>query len=84
LLRDSAHGIDLLASEPCLNAEQASRSALAFEAMAHRDADRFAVAAEPELSAGASGFTIRHGICPSVEIQFRLCVLQREITAART
>jgi hypothetical protein len=56
----SPSGLDLLARIECLNAESASRPALAFEAMAHRDADRFASNLKLELSATACGFAIRH------------------------
>ena len=51
---------DLLSREPCLNAECASRSALAFKAMAHGDTNRVALAYEPKLSAAARGFTVCH------------------------
>ena len=51
---------NLLSREPCLNSERASCPALAFEAMAHGDANRVALAHEPKLSATARGFVVRH------------------------
>jgi hypothetical protein len=44
----------------CLNTESASRPALAFEAVAHGDADGVASNRYLELSATACGFAIRH------------------------
>jgi hypothetical protein len=51
---------DLLSRIECLNTESASRPALAFEAMAHGDADGVASNCYLELSATACGFAIRH------------------------
>ena len=54
LLGEAARGIDLRAREPGLNTKDASGSALALEAMAHRDENRLAPAAEPEQLASRS------------------------------
>jgi len=54
LLREPSRRIDSLGREPCLDAKHASRPALAFEAVAHRNAHRFAPAAEPEQLASRS------------------------------
>ena len=51
---------DLLSRIECLNTESASRTALAFEAVAHGDADGVASNCYLELSATACGFAIRH------------------------
>jgi hypothetical protein len=51
---------DLLSRIECLNTESASRAALAFEAVAHGDADGVASNCYLELSATACGFAIRH------------------------
>ena len=51
---------DLLSRIPCLNTESASRTPLAFEAVAHGDADGVASNCYLELSATACGFAIRH------------------------
>src|SRR5271166_7122487 len=51
---------DLLSRIECLNTESASRPALAFEAVAHGDADGVASNCYLELSATARGFAIRH------------------------
>jgi hypothetical protein len=55
---------DLLARIPGLNAENASRSALACEAVAHGNANGLPMAGDAELSAGAGRFAIRHARCP--------------------
>src|SRR4029077_8737442 len=60
LLRDTAGGLDLFARIPCLNAEGASCSTLAFEAVAHRNTKGVAVNGQRQLSATASGFTTCH------------------------
>jgi hypothetical protein len=82
LLRESSRRIDPLAREKRLDAKHASRPALAFEAMADRDANRLAAAAEPELPAGAAGFTIRHRVFLSVEVQCGLHADGRAIERA--
>jgi hypothetical protein len=51
---------DLLSRIECLNTESAARTALAFEAVAHGDADGVASNRYLELSATACGFAIRH------------------------
>jgi hypothetical protein len=51
---------DLLSRIECLNTESASRTALAFEAVAHGDADGVPSNGYLELSATACGFAIRH------------------------
>jgi hypothetical protein len=66
LLLEPSRWIDALGREPCLDAKYASRPTLAFEAMAHRNANRFALAGKPELPTGAAGFTIRHRLRLSV------------------
>ena len=53
---------NLIAWEPCLNSECASRPALAFKAMAHGDTNRVALAYEPKLSAAARGFVVCHSL----------------------
>jgi hypothetical protein len=50
----------LLSRIECLNTESASCTALAFEAVAHGDADRVASNCHLELSATACSFAIRH------------------------
>jgi hypothetical protein len=51
---------DLRSRLECLNTESASRPALAFEAVAHGDADGVASNRYLDLSATACGFAIRH------------------------
>lgn len=51
---------DLLSRIECLNTESASRTALAFEAVTHGDADGVASNCYLELSATACGLAIRH------------------------
>lgn len=51
---------DLLSRIECLNTESASRTALAFEAVTHGNADRVASNCYLELSATACGLAIRH------------------------
>jgi len=51
---------DLISRIECLNTESASRTALAFEAVAHGDAHGVASNCDLELSATACGFPIRH------------------------
>jgi hypothetical protein len=51
---------DLLSRIECLNTEGASRTALAFEAVAHGDRDGVASNSYLELSATACGVAIRH------------------------
>ena len=53
---------DLLSRIECLNTESASRTALAFEAVAHGDANGVASNCYLELSATACGFAIWHVI----------------------
>ena len=60
---------DLLSRIECLNTESASRTALAFEAVAHGDADGVASNGYLELSATACGFAIRHLDYLSTEIR---------------
>jgi len=50
----------LLSRIECLNTESASRTALAFEAVAHGDAGGIASHCYLELSATACSFAIRH------------------------
>jgi hypothetical protein len=57
---DALSESDLRSRIECLNTESASRPALAFEAVAHGDADGVASNRYLELSATACGFTIRH------------------------
>jgi hypothetical protein len=57
---DARSDPDLLSRIECLNTESASRPALAFEAVAHGDADGVASNCDLELSATACGFAIRH------------------------
>ena len=57
---DARSDPDLLSRIECLNAESASGTALAFEAVAHGDADGVASNCYLELSATACGFAIRH------------------------
>ena len=56
---------DLLSRIECLNTENASRTALAFETVAHGDANGVASNRYLELSATACGFTIWHVNYPS-------------------
>ena len=55
---------NLISPEPCLNSERASCPALAFEAMAHGDANRVALAHEPKLSAATRGLVVCHSSRP--------------------
>ena len=57
---DALREPDLLSRIECLNTESASRTALAFEAVAHGDADGVASNCYLELSATACGFAIWH------------------------
>jgi hypothetical protein len=60
LFGDALGEPDLLSRIECLNTESASRTALAFEAVAYGDADGVASNRYLELSATACGFAIRH------------------------
>jgi hypothetical protein len=51
---------DLITRIECLNTESASRTPLAFEAVAHGDAHGVASNCDLELPATACGFAIRH------------------------
>jgi hypothetical protein len=57
---DALNEPDLLSRIECLNTEGAARTALAFEAVAHGDADGIASNCYLELSATACGFAVRH------------------------
>jgi hypothetical protein len=57
---DAVSEPDLLSRIECLNTESASRTALAFEAVAHGDADGVASNCYLELSATACGLAIWH------------------------
>ena len=57
---DAVSESDLRSRIECLNTESASRPALAFEAVAHGDADGVASNRYLELSTTACGFAIRH------------------------
>jgi hypothetical protein len=70
-LGDALSEPDLLSRIECLNTESASRTALAFEAVAHGDADGVASNCYLELSATACGFAIRHVDCLSTETRNR-------------
>ena len=60
---------DLLSRIECLNTESAARTALAFEAVAHGDADGVASNCYLELSATACGLAIWHVDYLSAETQ---------------
>ena len=58
-----------LARKPSLHPEDTAGPPLAIQAMAHRDAGRWAFAYEPQLTAGASGFVGRHGTLAAQELR---------------
>jgi hypothetical protein len=66
LFCDTLSRPDLLPWIPGLNTKGASGSALAFQAVAHRDPNGITLACEAELSATATSFAICHGRCLSI------------------
>ena len=73
LFGDALREPDLLSRIECLNTESASRTALAFEAVAHGDADGVASNCCLELSATACGLAIWHADYLSTEPTISIC-----------